>query len=125
MVKTSICAFSTLLVSAAFTFAEPFRQEPEGPTESDLQFYFACSEVATQRVLSFEEATVCGKVFQRIKLSFMPGVDLTDFQELAPAERATVNRVAYSRYLDWSTQHAKEVEELREKARSAFVIASE
>ena len=123
MIKVPIFACAFILMTTTASLAESRNQEPQRPTDSDLLFYFTCSEVATQRPLNFDEAVICTEAFQRIKLSFLPGVLPADYEALGPAERAAVNRVGYERYREWSLEHAREVEALRHDARSALVLA--
>lgn len=117
---------SVLLVAmaAASASADPSRPGDVRPDEADLRYYFDCSKVAATRLLSFEEATGCARTFMRIKLSFVPGVGLDDFDRLPPREKAAVNLVGYRRYMDWVSENAAEVEALRNAPLSSSAFAA-
>ena len=116
---------SELLVALAATSAsaDPSRSGDVRPDEADLRYYFDCSKVAATRLLSFEEATGCARTFMRIKLSFVPGVGLDDFDRLPPREKAAVNLVGYRRYMDWVSENSAEVEALRNALLSSSTLA--
>ena len=122
MMKTSIASFATLLLTTVSSSAESFPAEVEMPAEKDLQSYFACSEAATRRPLTFDEASACAAAFQRIKLSFVPGVGPSNYNELGPVARSEVNRIGYQGYLSWSEKHALTVETMKAKARTDLVL---
>lgn len=125
MTRTPIYAIGIVLLTGSLAWAEPQARGAVGPADDDLTFYLACSEIATRRPLSFDEAAVCGQVFQRIKLSFVPGVRPADFEQLSPADRAAVNLDGYRRFLDWSAQHAGEIDALRDNVGAASVLAAD
>lgn len=112
---TGLFVISSLFVvlAAPSAVADPSGPGRIGPDEADLQFYFDCSEVASLRLLSFDEADVCSRVFMRIKLSFVPGVGLNDYDSLPPREKSAVNIVGYKLYLDWLSKNPVEVEFLK------------
>lgn len=105
---TGYIAISVLLamLAAVSATAEDSHRGLSGPDEADLRYFFECSELANQRLLSLDEAYVCGRVFMNIKLSFVPDVGLDDFDALSPEERAAVNIVGYRRYMEWRFQNA-------------------
>jgi hypothetical protein len=71
------------------------------PSASDLAVYIRCSDVAAERLLSFEEAQICGLTFLRIKLSFLPDVDIERYRGMSAAQKAEANRRGYAAYRAW------------------------
>lgn len=76
------------------------------PDEADLRLYLDCSRIAEGRLLGFEEAYFCSRVFLKIKLSFVPGMTVEVFDQLSPQEKTAVNSVGYLRYRDWVQANA-------------------
>ncbi len=101
-----------VLLVAANSSADPSRPERVGPDEVDLRRHFDCSKLASTRLLSLDEATACSRAFMRIKLAFVPGVGLDDYDRLPPREKAAVNLVGYRRYLEWRSESSAEFEAL-------------
>jgi hypothetical protein len=118
-----IIAVLLAVMTAASASADPSRPRNVGPDEADLRHYFDCSKVATMRLLSLDEATGCARVFMRIKLSFVPGVGLNDFDRLPLQEKAAVNLVGYRRYVEWLSENSGEVEDLRNAPLSSSTLA--
>ncbi len=98
--------------------AEPF-PGGSGPDPTDLRTYLECSEASNVRLLGFDEAAFCSTVFLRIKLSFVPDIDLDTFNSLSPTEKSVVDRHSYRLYLDWKEQHADEIDALLTEIRSS------
>lgn len=84
---------------------EPRHGDAE-PDAVDLRTYLKCSAAAEGRLLGFDEAALCSTVFMRIKLSFVPDIDLDKFNRLPPKEKSAVDRLGYGRYLDWKQRNA-------------------
>jgi hypothetical protein len=75
------------------------------------------------RLLSFDEAATCAGAYMRIKLSFLPGVGLDDFEGLPPQAKAAVNLDAYRRYLEWRLEKPAEVDDLTNAPLSSSTLA--
>jgi hypothetical protein len=79
--------------------------------------YFACADIAEQRLLSIEEARRCGDLYHAVKLSFVPGVDADDFAGLSLEERIAVNRSGFLAFTEWRHKNPEMVLHLRAVAR--------
>lgn len=90
-----------------------------GPDPTDLRTYLECSEASNVQLLGFNEAAFCSTVFMRIKLSFVPDIDLDTFNSLSPTEKTALDRHSYRLYLDWKEQHADEIDALLTEIRSS------
>jgi hypothetical protein len=84
---------------------DPARLETPGPDTGDLRFYLACASASNERMLGFDEAVACSDAFQRIKLSFFPGVTLEEFALLPPGEQSALSIEGYLRYRTWIQQN--------------------
>ena len=93
------------LLAAVPPHADPRAADDLGPAEPDLREYLRCSQEAMQRLLDHDEAEACALAYTKVKLSFLPGVSLDDFNRLAPREKAAMNLVAYERYVRWSARN--------------------
>ena len=109
-----------LLISLGATpaMAEPTGDPGSRPDRDDLRFYVFCSDLAMQRPLAFEEAATCEQAYDRVKLSFVPGVSFEDFKALPTRDRAAVNLVGYKRFRDWYDANSAFIEEIREELRA-------
>jgi hypothetical protein len=96
-----------------------------GPAASDLRAHVACSVEAERRVLAPDEAAACSTAYMKVKLSFVPGIGLDEFERLPPREKAAVNLLAYDRYLDWSSRRPAEIAALRADALRASAFLAE
>ena len=110
----SLIAMSVLIANLTSTSAtaEDTRLRDAGPDESDLRYFLKCSELANTQLLSFDEAKDCSGAFMRIKLFFVPGVGLDDFEGLSAHEKAAVDMVGYRRYVEWHAKNTAVVEAL-------------
>jgi predicted ATP-dependent protease len=72
-------------------------------------------------LLGFDEAAFCSTVFMKIKLSFVPDIDLDTFNSLEPAEKSAINRLGYRLYLDWKEANADEFDALLAEVRASQV----
>ena len=120
--QTAIVIVTLLLVllAAASSSADP---SLPGPDEADLRHHFDCSRTATVRLLRLDEATGCARAFMRIKLAFVPGVGLDDYERLPPRQKAAVNLVGYRRYLAWRSENSADLEALRQAPPSSSAFA--
>lgn len=125
MFKTSIFACTVMAATALFAAADSRATPPAEPSEADLRIHLTCSEIALHRLLTFEEARQCGRAFQRVKLSFVPGLDLAQYEALSAADRATVNLTGYRRYVDWSESNSGRIDTLRDAARAVMTLAAD
>lgn len=124
---TAHVAISFLVAALAATSAtaQSSRQGTAGPEEADLRYFLECSELAKTQVLSFDEAKSCSRACLRIKLSFVPGVGLDDFDGLSPRGKAAVNVVGYRHFVEWQLQHAARGEVLVSRPLSSSVIGED
>lgn len=60
-----------------------------------------CSDAASERMLSVDEAAVCVDTYLMLKLTFLPGADAVRFRTLSPATRALAHQKAYAAYRAW------------------------
>lgn len=105
-------SFLVAMLAATNAAAQDSRQRNAGPDEADLRLYFECSAVSKTRVLSFNEAQGCTRAYTRIKLSFVTGIGIDEFDALSSQEMAAVNRLGYKRYVEWRRQNAPQVDAL-------------
>ena len=76
------------------------------PDENLLTSYELCSESAEFRVLSRAEAESCSEDYLKLKLSFLPGVELDQFRSLPAAEQWEIQQRAYFALLEWREREA-------------------
>lgn len=92
----------TALATAALFAASPgHADDPVLPDMAVWRIYSDCSAEATRRRLTNDEALACLDAYLRVKLSFLPGMDIERFLKLAPDARWEVNRRAYAAYVAW------------------------
>jgi len=84
--------------------------------------YLACSELATQRVLTSSEAHECGLNYIQLKLSFLPQVSIEEFIAMSPVQRFEENRMGYLLYLRWKKEDSQFFEHLRKLAGSGSSV---
>lgn len=120
-----VVSFLLAMLAAASASAEDSRLGHTGPDEADLRCFLECSELAKMRVLSFDEAESCTRAYMKIKLSFVPGVGLDDFDGLSPQEKAAINVLGYRRYMEWRLQNAARVDALTTTPLSSSVFAED
>ena len=120
-----ICFLVAILTGGSATAEDSPSENAAGPDKADLVHFLECSETARMHVLSLEEAANCLRTYMRIKLSFVPGVNLDDFESLSPSERAAVNLVGYRRYMEWRSRNAAAVEALATVPEWSSVLAED
>jgi PIN domain nuclease of toxin-antitoxin system len=116
------CLLTVIAIATASSIpaqAQDITPDREGTEMTGLQAHFQCNEMATVRMLTFDEAIACGHAFLKVKLSFLPGLGLGDYARLPVAERASANRLGYERYLAWSDANPDRVRALKAQARIA------
>jgi hypothetical protein len=111
-------AWVLLTLAAPLAFSEPL-PSGSGPDIADLRTYLECSVAAEVGLLAFDEAAFCSTVFMKVKLSFLPDVDLDRFNSLQPHEKFAIDHLGYKLYLDWKEQNAKEFDALISEIRSS------
>ena len=79
---------------------------PTRPDAADLRHHLDCASRARTRLLDLDEASACARAFMRIKLAFVPGIGLDDYDRLPPREKAAVNLAGYRRYVEWRAGNA-------------------
>ena len=82
-----------------------------------ISSYFLCSGAAEQRLLDRSEVEACTGIYIQVKLSFLPDIDLTDYQEMTVKERADTNRAGYAAYLAWRAANADLVQSMENDVR--------
>jgi hypothetical protein len=100
--------------------ADPARLDPPGPDIDDLRLYLACASASNERMLGFDEAIVCSDAFQRITLSFFPGLTPEEFALLPPTEQSALSIEGYLRYRAWIAQNRNRVSVLDDKLSPAL-----
>lgn len=71
------------------------------PDPAYLAAYQDCSEQAEKRILSHAEAAQCLDAYLRLKLSFLPDMNMGAFLQLDPEDRWAVNMRGYDAYVAW------------------------
>jgi len=79
--------------------------------------YFACSEVAAERHLTSSEVQQCATIYQEVKFSFLPGVDIEDYVQLSAPEKNTTNRAGFLAFHQWRQTNPDLVMRLQRAAR--------
>ncbi len=74
---------------------------PHAPDQALLAAYETCSGAAEVRLLSISEASLCANTYLRLKLSFLPDVNLEEFRSLPALERWEIQQQGYRALLDW------------------------
>ncbi|MEM0949272.1 MAG: hypothetical protein AAGK37_17875 [Pseudomonadota bacterium] len=102
-VRLAISVLAALFIPMAAT-AEDL---PSHPDMKFLVLHKSCNATAAKRRMSAGEAQFCAANYLRLKLSFLPDVDLEWFYALGFAERHAVNQEGYAAYLAWQNLHAR------------------
>ncbi|MEO1638658.1 MAG: hypothetical protein AAFU41_05365 [Pseudomonadota bacterium] len=79
--------------------------------------YLMCSEAAEVRVLNASEIESCTSIYMQVKLSFVPDIQVYDYQRAAATERATLNQQGYAGYLAWRVSNPDLVQDMEANAR--------
>lgn len=75
--------------------------------------YYRCFRRAEVKVLNNTDVVFCSRQYILVKLSFIEGVDLMDFDALPSLDRAKVNTEAYRLFKQWEGQNVEMVELLK------------
>lgn len=82
-----------------------------------IAIHFACTETAIHRPLTEDEVHGCAAVYQEVKLAFVPGVSVTDYQGLNLRERMAVSKAGFLAFLAWREDNPETVRHLVAVAR--------
>lgn len=85
--------------------------------------YFFCSEAAEVRVLDRSEVAACVETYNEVKLSFVPNIDMAQFQAMDASRRAEVNLLGYAAFSEWRSENAELVSEMKAEARSVLALS--
>lgn len=85
--------------------------------------HFACSDMASERYLSPGEIQYCSAIYQEIKLSFVPGVDLETYFQLSAPEQSAVNKEGFTAFYTWRLENPEIVQHLERVARGEELLA--
>lgn len=84
--------------------------------------HFACADLSETRPLNGGEVLYCSAVYQELKLSFMPGLELAGYRALPADRQGAVNTQAYLRYTAWRDAHPDLVAHLERVARGEATL---
>lgn len=70
-----------------------------------LAEYLTCSSKAAAQVLNQSEVIACMQAYLAVKLSFISGVELGNYQGLPPEKRGEINRRAFKAYRKWKGEN--------------------
>ena len=79
--------------------------------------YLMCSEAAEVRVLNASEIESCTSIYMQVKLSFIPDIEVNDYQRATATERAALNQQGYAAFLAWRASNPDLVYEIEAHAR--------
>lgn len=79
--------------------------------------YLMCSEAAEIRVLNASEIEGCTSVYMQVKLSFVPNIQIDDYQRATSTQRASLNQQGYAGYLAWRVSNPDLVQDMEANAR--------
>lgn len=85
--------------------------------------YFLCSEAAEVRVLDRSEVAACVETYNEVKLSFVPNIDTAQFLAMGASQRAEVNLQGYLAFVEWRTENADLVGEMKAEARNELGLS--
>ncbi|MEM8633005.1 MAG: hypothetical protein AAGF74_17410 [Pseudomonadota bacterium] len=91
-----------LLATVACAAVQAEAAEPNEQDRKTLHAYHEnCMETAKYRFLTHPEWLKCNEAYLKLKLSFVPGIDLDSYQRLPAPARAEANRSGYTGYRVW------------------------
>lgn len=109
-------ALAVMLTFAAPALASDLVDDGHAPDERLLQAHFLCDEASRSTPLDRGLVVFCSKVFQAIKLGFLPGVTPDTYAAMTPREQALANRAGYVAWRNWIERNPKRVGQLRLQA---------
>ncbi len=77
-----------------------------------LVAYFACDGIATERLLTQEEAQQCAKSYRAVKAAFLSESERAVLSD-GPSVEAAALRKGYLRFCDWKMRNPEQVRQLR------------
>lgn len=77
-----------------------------------LVAYFACDGIATERLLTQDEAQKCVRSYQAVKAAFLSEEERADLSGGPTAQTAAL-RKGYLRFCDWKMRNPEQVRQLR------------
>jgi len=83
-----------------------------------LVAYFACDGIASERLLTQEEAQRCVKSYEAVKEAFLSDKERAALSD-GSVQRASALRAGYRRFCDWKLQNPEQVQKFRRLAREA------
>lgn len=109
--------FFTLTFASAgsVSFADIVPDPNFVPNTADLRHYLACNALAETRLPSYGEASTCGIIFERLKLSFVTDLTFEDFTRLSYEEKSDLSLRGYRALHDWLEEHQTVVELLKKE----------
>lgn len=81
-----------------------------------LVAYFACDGIATERLLTQDEAQDCVKSYRAVKAAFLSESERVALSD-GPSVEAAALRKGYLRFYDWKMRNPEQVRQLRLIAR--------
>lgn len=79
--------------------------------------HLACGDLSESRPLNGGEVLYCSAVYQELKLSFIPGLDLAGYRALPLEDQGAINNEAYLRFVDWRAENPGLIAHLERVAR--------
>ncbi len=77
-----------------------------------LVAYFACDGIATERLLTQDEARKCARSYRAVKAAFLSEEERADLSD-GPIVQAAALRKGYLRFCDWKMCNPEQVRQLR------------
>lgn len=108
-------AVISAIALASPSFAEAIGKPSVSPTVEDLRSYLLCEELAKSQVLSSNTAQSCNRAYQRVKLAFVPNIDVDRYLGLDSEIRAEINACGFDHFQDWKATNAEFLGALREE----------
>ena len=81
-----------------------------------LVAYFACDGIATERLLTQDEAKECAKSYRAVKAAFLSESERAALSD-GPTVQAAALRKGYMRFCDWKMRNPEQVRQLRLRSR--------
>ena len=79
--------------------------------------HYRCNIEIEHKRLSISEIQICSDLYTRLKLKFVPNVDLKSFELLDVKKKTSINSAGYLAFKDWEKSNPDIVQQLEEKAK--------